>query len=276
MKSSVGHHVATSSVIEEWLLTCVCVFVAAPPSYEACVYGGATLTDDEFTMGQTTFVPVYQVYNTLRSNSRSTAMSNRCSTVESPVTVATPLSPVQTQVSSGGADESMLESTVVEMSYSEARFNPNDERYIYSTPNPNHQHPALSIHERTESRSSSQSPSVSSPAGIHPMFRPNSSSPAHSPQHESEEMELSVIAGHAAGHDNGHMGRSCSTARRESAGSDNESTGLPEDAMIPLSGKLQSLSSRSCFKLMPFLNGIRLAYTKGPDTLFSRPCSLLQ
>ena len=75
-------------------------------------------------------LPSFQVYNTLRSQTRSTAMSNRCSLAD-PVVLA-----AANQPESAPVDESVLDSTVVEMSYAEGRFNPNDERYIYSTPNP--------------------------------------------------------------------------------------------------------------------------------------------
>ncbi|XP_075241441.1 uncharacterized protein LOC142336467 isoform X2 [Convolutriloba macropyga] len=212
-----------------------------PPSYEACVYGGATLTEDEFTMGQTTFVPMYQVYNTLRSQTRSTGMSNRGSTVE-PTTLSVGSvvdTPNSTSVGhhhhnhhqqSPVVREQSLNSTVAEVSYSESRFNPNDERYIYSTPNP---------HARTESgvNHGQSTPSPVTPvtplSGGRTSFRPSSSSPPHSPQHEEDDTEASASVHHANDIVFVEGGMGGGGHRRDS--SDNESSGLPEDAMIPLS-----------------------------------------
>ncbi|XP_063729681.1 arrestin domain-containing protein 17-like isoform X2 [Symsagittifera roscoffensis] len=197
-----------------------------PPSYEACVYGGATLTEDEFTMGQTTFVPMYQVYNTLRSQTRSTAMSNRTSAIDP---IPQPVSPAATvsttaisrqQSQSHPVTEVSLNSTAVDVSYSENRFNPNDERYIYSTPNPH----ALRGEDSNSNANPSSTPSsaaVSPIGGDRPPFRASSSSSHHhSPQHEADDTEAS----HSV-HVNGRRGSS----------DDNDSSGLPEDGMIPLS-----------------------------------------
>ena len=94
-------------------------------------------------------------------------------------------------------------------------------RYIYSTPNPH----ALRGEDSNSNANPSSTPSsaaVSPIGGDRPPFRASSSSSHHhSPQHEADDTEAS----HSV-HVNGRRGSS----------DDNDSSGLPEDGMIPLSG----------------------------------------
>ncbi|XP_075239427.1 uncharacterized protein LOC142334975 isoform X2 [Convolutriloba macropyga] len=75
--------------------------VACPPaSFEECVYGGATLTNDEYTMGQTVFVPLYRVYHTLRHQSIAIQAYGRASIVIEDMSPYKPIGvPVSVQVS---------------------------------------------------------------------------------------------------------------------------------------------------------------------------------
>jgi len=75
--------------------------VACPPSsYEECVYGGSTLTNDEYTMGQTVFVPLYRVYHTLRHHSIAIQAYGRASIVVEDMAPYKPIGvPVSVQVS---------------------------------------------------------------------------------------------------------------------------------------------------------------------------------
>ena len=66
------------------------------------------------------------------------------------------------------------------------------------------------------------------------MFRPSSSSPPHSPQHEEEVSDADNLEAELR-HQRGNSHVIVTSPNREST-SDCESSGLPEDAMIPLSG----------------------------------------